>query len=126
MSMIDVYCVDPITIVRHVGYDAWNQPIVDSGSASGSASISASGSAAIVIKAWVQWKINLVRDSKGEEVTSSIMVYIPKKVERAEYLGRELTLEDRIIIGAATFDRAIIAILKPKSFSRPYYEVYLA
>lgn len=117
MSMIDAYCVDDLVIVRHVGYDQYNQPVPDSSSASG---------AGIPVKGYIVWKTNLVRNEKGEEVTSSVMVYLPSHIERDSVLGRELTHEDRIQIGGESFDRAIIAILKPKAFSRPHYEVYLA
>ena len=119
MSMIDAYCVDDITIIRHVGYDQFNQPVLDSGSGSESGE-------GIAVKGYVIWKRNLVRDSKGEEVVSSVMLYLPVRIEAAANLGRELTHEDRIILAGETDDRAIIAIHKPKAFSRPHYEIYLA
>lgn len=123
MSMIDAYCVDDLVIVRHVGYDQYNQPVPDSGSASASGSGSGAG---IPVKGYIVWKTQLVRDQKGEEVTSSVMVYLPSHIERDSVLGRELTHEDRIQIGGETFDRAIVAIARPKAFARPHYEIYLA
>ena len=109
--MIDIYCVDPITIVRHASYDALNQPVIES-------------DMEVLFRAYVVWKKSLVRNAKGEEVVTTVMLYIPDVVEVA--LGRALTHEDRILLEGETTDRAIIEIHRPKDFSNPHYEVYLA
>lgn len=121
MSMINAYCVDEITILQWNGVDSWGEP--ESG-------------AMVTVRGYVEWKTRLIRNQKGEEVVSSVMVYLPKRKLEAE-LGRELMFEDRIIIdqgGVASYgnvpsameDRAIIDIRQPKDFSRPHYEVFLA
>jgi len=109
--MINAYCVDEITIVQWNGNDSWGDP--ESGTM-------------VTVKGYVEWKTRLVRNARGEEVASSVMVYLPAKIERAAYLGRELMLEDRIILDGADFNRAIIEIRKPKDFSHPHYEVFLS
>lgn len=111
MSMINAYCVDPLTIVKWNGNDSWGEPM--------------SGTY-YDVKGYIVWKTQLVRNQRGEEVQSAVMVYLPWKITRAAYLGRELLHEDRIILGAEPFDRAIVDIRKPKDFSHPHYEVYLA
>jgi hypothetical protein len=111
MSMMDAYCVDEITILRWNGQTSWGEPV--------------SGTE-ITVKGYVDWKTRLVRNSTGEQVTSAVMVYLPKKVERAGYLGRKLSHEDRIWLPDESFDRAIIEIRRPKDFSHEHLEVYLA
>ena len=121
MSMINSYCVDEITVLKWEGTDSWGEP--ESGSS-------------VELKGYVEWKTRLVRDRKGEEVVSSVTVYLPKRKTDAA-LGRPLLHEDSIMINvssipAATYGniaiagRAIIDIRMPKDFSRPHYEVYLA
>jgi hypothetical protein len=122
MSMINAYCVDEVTIVKWNGNDSWGEP--------------ASGTMT-TIKGYVEWKTRLIRNTRGEEVVSSCMVYLPKqKLEDA--LGGPLFLEDRMIVDqggsvsqygqvpANSLDRAIVDIRQPKDFSSPHYEVYLA
>jgi hypothetical protein len=117
--MLNAYAVDEITILKHEGYDSWGEP--ESGTS-------------VVVRGYVEWKTNLVRTRKtgagktatAEEVVSTVMIYLPRKIERAAFLGRKLSLEDRIQIGGESFDRAIIEIRKPKDFSHPHYEIYLA
>ena len=111
MSPLNVYCVDPMVIVMWTGNDSWGEPL--------------SGTM-VDIKGYIVWGTKLVRNQQGEEVLSSAMIYLPRKIERAAYLGRELLHEDRIILLSEPFDRAIIDIRKPKDFSHPHYEVYLA
>lgn len=114
MSMMNAYAVDPITIIKSNGFDSWGEP--NSGS---------SGSE-IDVKGYVEWKTKLVRDNKGEERVSSVMIYLPIKIESAAFLNRRLSHEDRIQIGGESFDRAIIDIRRPKDFSHPHLEIYLA
>ena len=110
MSMINAYCDDPIVIVMWGSNDSWVEPT--------------SGSR-IDFEAYVEWKTRLIRNQRGEEVVSSVMVYLPKrKLEVA--LGRELLHEDRIVLMDQPYERAIIDIRQPKDFSHPHYEVYLA
>ena len=121
MSMMNAYCGDEITILKYMGNDTWGEPL--------------SGEV-ITIKGYVEWKTRLIRDQKGEEVVSSIMIYLPKR-KLLNALGRRLLLEDRIIVdqgGVEIYsgmpdnseDRAIIDIRQPKDFSHAHYEVYLA
>lgn len=115
--MINAYCVDEITILAWNGNDSWNEPL--------------SGTA-VTVKGYAEWKTRLVRDLKGETVPSSVMIYLPKKIERAAYLGRPLSHEDRVQLAGEAFDRSIITIVTPKDFSPntalfgPHYEVYLS
>ncbi|MBE3124843.1 MAG: hypothetical protein IMZ57_04205 [Acidobacteria bacterium] len=116
MSMINAYCVDDLIIVKWGSNDAWGEPTwASSGSASD-----------LNCKGYIVWKTQLVRDFKGEEVTSSVMIYLPKKIEKPKCLGRRLMHEDRIWLPNEPIDRAIVAIVEPKDFSHPHYEIYLA
>ena len=116
MSMINAYLVDDLTIKKWLANDAWGEPVEP---ASGSDSD-------IHCKGYIVWKTQLVRDFKGEEVVSSVMVYLPAKIEKPACLGRRLMHEDRIGLPNEPIDRAIVAIVEPKDFSRPHYEIYLA
>ena len=110
--MIGAYCVDDLVISRWNGNDDWGEPL--------------SGTL-VEIKGYVEWKTRLVRNLQGEEVTSTVTIYIPKKLDRPAYLGRALSHEDRIIeVNGELFNRAIIAINAPKDFSHPHYGVNLA
>jgi len=108
MSFINAYCVDEVTILKWTGYDQWNEPL--------------SGEI-ITVKGYVEWKTRLVRNIKGEDVVSRVMIYLPKKIDKL--LGRELLHEDRFIIESGFSDRSIIDIRQPKAFSGPHYEIYL-
>jgi len=125
MSMMNVYAVDEVIILKSNGYDSWGEP--ESGEM-------------VTVRGYVEWKTRLVRNRKGEEAVSSCVVYLPKR-RTILALGRGLQLEDRMIVdqnGMGTheeyysgmpddsLDRAIIDIRQPKHFSRPHYEVYLA
>ena len=108
---VNVYMVDPLTIVMWNGNDTWGEPL--------------SGTL-VDVKGYIEWKTRLVRNLQGEEVVSSVTIMLPKKIDRTAYLGRALMHEDRIQIGSEDFDRAIIVIHTPKDFSHPHYEVVLA
>jgi len=125
MSMMNVYAVDEVIILKSNGYDSWGEP--ESGEM-------------VTVRGYVEWKTRLVRDRKGEEAVSSCVVYLPKR-RTILALGRGLQLEDRMIVdqnGMGTheeyysgmpddsLDRAIIDIRQPKDFSRPHYEIFLA
>jgi len=107
--MIDSYCIDPIIIVKWNGYDEWNEPLSDT---------------IVEVKGYVEYKTRLVRDIKGEERVSTVMIYLPKKIDKL--LGRPLSHEDRLIIGEESIERSIISIGQPKAFSGPHYEIALA
>jgi len=125
MSMMNVYAVDEVIILKSNGYDSWGEP--ESGEM-------------VTVRGYVEWKTRLVRNRKGEEAVSSCVVYLPKR-RTILALGRGLQLEDRMIVdqnGMGTheeyysgmpddsLDRAIIDIRQPKDFSRPHYEIFLA
>ena len=106
--MINAYVVDPITIVRSGGYDSWGEPLA---------------SANILTNGKIEYKTRMVRNLEGEEVVSSAMVYL-HEINTVVLLARDLTHEDML-----TFDgvkHAIIRVDKPKAFSNPHYEVYVA
>lgn len=109
--MINAYCTDHVTILKWEGNDSWGDP---------------ESASAVEAKGYVTFGTRLVRDQKGEERMSSVMVLLHRKIERAGYLGRKLSHEDRIQLDGESFDRAIIEIRKPKDFSHPHYEIYLA
>jgi len=109
--MINAYCVDEITIEAWVGNDSWNEPL--------------SGTM-VTVRGYVEYRTRLVTDAKGEEVVSTCMIYLPRKIERTAYLGRRLMHEDRIWLAGEDTWRAILDIRKPKDFSMTHYEVYLA
>lgn len=114
MSMLNVYSVDTITIIKWEGADSWGEPY------------SGSSASLIDVRGYVEYKTKLVRDQKGEERRSEVMIYLHLKYEGPAWLGRKLSHEDRIQIGGESFDRAIIDIRRPKDFSHPHLEIYLA
>lgn len=109
--MINVYCKDPVTILRWEGNDSWGEPL---------------SASSVEVKGYIDFRTRLIRDQRGEERVSSVTVLLPRQIERAEHLGRKLSLEDRLVLNGESFDRAIIEIRKPKDFSHPHYEVALA
>lgn len=108
-GMLDAYCVDAVTILKWEGNDSWGE---------------AESGTEYEVKGRVEWTTHLVRDIKGEEVTSSVLVYLPRRIERV--IGRPLRHEDRIMIGGESFDRTIVKIDAPKDWTKAHYEVYLA
>lgn len=113
--MISAYCIDDITIIRHGGYDSWNEPLAPTD---------------IDVKGKIEYKTRLVRDLKGEGVvagtagaiTASVMVRFPGSIDTE--LGRSLIHEDRLKFDG--IEHAILKIEKPKAFSNPIYEVYVS
>jgi len=104
--MISAYLVDDITIIKYGGEDSWGEPLAP---------------AEINVKGKIIYKTRLISNMAGEEVVTSIglvssaMVYL---------LDRELTHEDRIKFDGV--EHVILRIDKPKAFSNPHLEVYLA
>lgn len=107
----NAYCVDDILVLKWLGNDSWGEPL--------------SGEV-VEVKGYVEWKTKLIRNLQGEQVVSSCTIYLPKKIDRAAYLGRRLLHEDKLWIATESIERAIIDIRQPKDFSSPHYEVYLA
>jgi len=109
--MIDAYAVDDLVITQFISNDVWGEPC--------------SGTT-VEIKGYAVWGTHLTRNLAGEEVVSSVMLYINKRRLDA-LLGRVLSHEDRIeSINGVSIDRSIIAIHTPKAFSNPHYEVDLS
>lgn len=107
--MIDAYCVDEISVLKWEGNDSWGEP--ESGTE-------------YDFKARVEWKTRLIRDIRGEERISEVMVMIPRRIDRT--LGRALRHEDRILLDGESEDRAILLIVKPKDWTKAHYEIFLA
>jgi len=99
-NLISAYLVDDITIIKHGGVDSWGEPLTP---------------ANIGVKGKIIYKTKLIRNIAGEEVVSSAMVYL---------LDRELTHEDRLKFDGV--EHVILRIDKPKAFSNPHLEIYLA
>ena len=110
-GMIHAYCRHHVTIIRWEGNDSWGEP---------------ESATMIDAKGYVDFKTRLVRDQKGEQVVSDVMVILPRSIERAGVLGRKLSLQDRLQIDGESFTRSIIEIRKPEGFSYQHYEVYLS
>ncbi|MCK9598413.1 MAG: hypothetical protein WC583_02755 [Candidatus Omnitrophota bacterium] len=106
--MISSYTVDRVTIVRWNGNDQWGEPNAKTN---------------VSVRGYVDWRTRLVKDISGEDVASSVTVYLQMRRTDAA-LGRALRHEDRLIVDG--MERAIINIREPKSFSCPHYEVFLA
>ena len=106
--MINAYMVDDLTIVRYGGYDSWQEPLATTDKAT---------------KGKVEYKTRMVRNLEGEEVVSSAMVYL-HEADTITLLSRELSHEDMLKWDG--IKHTIIRIDKPKAFSNPHYEVYVA
>lgn len=113
--MISAYCIDDVTIIRSGGYDSWNEPLAPT---------------EIHVKGKIEYKTKLISSLKGEQVVAgtrgatmaSAMVRFPESIDAD--LGRDLSHEDRLKFDGA--EHAILKIDKPKAFSNPIYEVYVA
>jgi hypothetical protein len=109
--MLNAYAVDAITIIRWAGNDQWGEP---------------AASTSLSVRGYVDYKSRLVRDGKGEQVVSGALVYLGTAVEVTGILGRQLSLEDRLILPGETRERAIIEIRRPKALTNLHLEVYVA
>jgi len=98
--MLGVYLVDDITVIQHQKEDQWGEPLPD---------------VKIAVKGKIEYKTRLVRDLRGEEVVSSAMVMLA---------NRDLTHADRLKFDG--IEHSILRIDKPKAFSDPHLEVYVA
>lgn len=113
--MISAYCIDDIIIIRSGGKDSWGEPLAPT---------------EIPVKGKIEYKTKLIRDLKGEgvvagtagAVTASVMVLFPESIN--DVLFRDLSHEDRLKFDGV--EHAILKIDKPKAFSHPIYEVYVA
>lgn len=109
--MLNAYSVDEIVITQNVSKDDWREPL---------------SAYSISIMGYVNYKTVLIRNIKGEQVTSQIQIYISKH-RLDDLLTQALTHEDRIYsINGIVIDKAIMKIDTPKHFSMPHYEIYLA
>lgn len=99
--MIDVYLTDIITRYIDAGIDEWNERTYTTED----------------IKAMVFFKTKLVRNTRGEEVVSSIQVMI--KIDQA------ISHKDRIMLEGESFTHAVINYGRPRDFSEVMKEVYL-
>ena len=106
-SMIRAYCIDDITIVKWAGEDSWGEPLATSD---------------VDVKGKINYATRLVRDIRGQEVLSVAMIYLPGDID--DDLGRSLDHEDKLKFDG--INHAILKIIKPKAFSGPHYEVYVA
>lgn len=109
--MLGAYSVDSITIKKWNGNDQWGEPLSKTN---------------IAITGYVEFKNRLVRNAKGEEVLSEAMAYLGSCVEGAAFLGRKISLEDKVILPGESVERAIIDIRRPKAFTNWHVEIYLA
>ena len=115
--MIDIYLVDPVIIMKSSDPAAWQEPgVYDE----------------INVMGKIEYKTRLISDMKGVEVvagtrgaiTASAMILLSASIETDAYLGRALKHEDRIKFN--DIEHTILKIDKPKAFSDPHYEVYVA
>ena len=113
--MISSYLVDDIIIIKDAGVDIYNEP---------------NATSEVEVKGKFEYKTRLLSDLSGQEVTagakgavvSSAMVYFAESID--DDLGRMLIHKDRIKLGA--IEHTILKIDRPKAFSNPHYEVYVA
>ena len=115
--MIDAYLVDSITIIKAGGAPTWGEP---------------AGTSNVDVMGKIEYKTKLLSDLTGEQVvagtkgaaTASAMVLLPESIENDSYLGRALSHGDKLKFNG--IEHVILKIDKPKAFSDPHYEVWVA
>lgn len=113
--MISAYLIDDITIIKWAGMDIYNEP---------------NATTEYEVKGKIEYKTKLLSGLSGQQVVagakgapiSSAMIYFAESIDGI--LGRDLQHEDRIKFGG--IEHTILKIDKPKAFSNPIYEVYVA
>ncbi len=113
--MISSYLVDDVTIIKYDTEDVYNEP---------------TPTAEIEVKGYIEYKTKLLSDLKGQEVVggtvgrvlASAMIRFDESIDVS--LGRALSHEDKIKFNSIEY--AILEINKPKAFSNPHYEVWVA
>lgn len=113
--MITSYCIDDITIIKYAGVDDYNEP---------------DATTEVNVKGKIEHKTKLLSGRAGEDVVagtrgmvvSSALIRMPLSIDAA--LGRALQYEDKLKYD--DIEHAILKIDKPKAFSNPHYEVYVA
>jgi len=113
--MISSYLVDDIIIIKWAGVDIYNEPDATS---------------EVEVKGKIEYKTKLLSGLSGQQVVagakgaivSSAMIYFAESID--DNLGRALQHEDRIKFNG--IEHTILKIDKPKAFSNPIYEVYVA
>ena len=117
MGMIDAYLVDSITIIKAGGAPTWGEP---------------AATLEVDVMGKIEYKTKLTRELGGEQVVAgttgaamaSAMVLLPESIETVAYLGRALSHQDKLKFNG--IEHVILKIDKPKAFSNPHYEVYVA
>ena len=114
--MISSYLVDDIIIIQWPGVDIYNEPsaVPDE----------------YEVKGKIEYKTKLLSGLNGQGVvagtkgaiTASAMIYFVESID--DILGQALQHEDRIKFNG--IEHTILKIDKPKAFSNPHYEVYVA
>jgi len=115
--MINAYMVDPITIIKAGGAPTWGEP---------------AGTTEVKVMGKIEYKTKLLSDLTGEQVVAgtrgaamaSAMVLLPESIENESCLNRALSHEDKLKFNG--IEHAILKIEKPKAFSNPQYEIYIA
>ena len=113
--MISSYTVDDITIIKYAGVDDYNHPIATS---------------EVDVKGYIEYKTKLLSDLTGEQVVAgtkgrvmtSALIHLAGSIDVP--LGRALKPEDRLKFN--DIEHRILVIEKPKAFSNPHYEVWVA
>jgi len=99
--MIESYMVDPLTIVRHVAPDSFNE--------AGTPSFE-------LTTGYIEWGTKLIRNLQGEQVVAAARVWLEYDVT--------LNHEDKIRIDGV--DHSILQIETPKDFEARATLVYIA
>ena len=114
--MITSYCIDDIIILKYAGDDDYNEPSDDP--------------TEVPVKGKIEYKTKLLSGMAGDDVVagtrgmivSSALIRMPLSIEIP--LTRALRYEDKLKFNDV--EHAILKIDKPKAFSNPHYEVYVA